>query len=77
MNILNKVYFDTDALARAARNIWVSLKPEGLWIVGRTVQDEPIVHHVSILVKTGEGFHVIERYNEQSEIEDIALAVRM
>lgn len=76
MNILNAGYFDSTQLQRGARSVWESLVPGGLWIVGRTVKDAPPLHHVSVLVKTGTGFELLERYNQKSEIEDLARAVR-
>lgn len=77
MNILNKAYFEPAMLERGARNVWESLEPNGLWIVGRTVQEEPTIHHASILIKKEDRFEVVDRHLEKSEIEDLALAVRM
>lgn len=77
MNILNRGYFDDSALTRAIRSVWDSLQPGGLWIVGRTVQEQPAVHHTSVLVKEPNGFRLLERYGEKSEIEDLALAVQI
>jgi hypothetical protein len=77
MNILNTAYFDSSEIERSARNIWCSLQPDGVWIVGRTVQEEPLIHHASIMVKTAEGFRLLDRYTQKSEVEDLALKVRM
>jgi hypothetical protein len=77
MNILNNGYFEPAMLERGARTVWESLQPGGLWIVGRTIQEEPTIHHTSILTKTADGFRVVDRHVEKSEIEDLVLAVRM
>jgi hypothetical protein len=77
MNIFNRSYFEPAMLERGARSVWESLQPEGLWIVGRTIQPEPAIHHVSILVKASDRFHLVDRHVEKSEVEDLALALRM
>jgi hypothetical protein len=77
MNILNNSYFDPPMLERGARTVWESLQPDGLWIVGRTVQEEPTIHHASILMRKDKGFELVARHIEKSEIEDLALAVQM
>ena len=75
MNILNAGYFDAPALKRGAENVCRSLRDGGIWIVGRTIREEPALHHVSVLRKSGGRFQLLERYNEKSEAEDAALAV--
>jgi hypothetical protein len=77
MNILNVTYFDRDRLSLAARNVWHSLKPSGIWIVGRTLEEDPPLHHASVLIRTGEGFRLMERHVEKSEVEDLVLALRL
>jgi hypothetical protein len=77
MNILNVSYFKGDRLAQAARNVWQSLKPDGIWIVGRTIAEEPPLHHASVLIRTGEGFRLLDRHVEKSEVEDLALGLRL
>ncbi len=53
MNIFNRAYFSEDQLARGAAAVIDSLSPGGIWILGRTVQEEPPVHEVTILRKSG------------------------
>jgi hypothetical protein len=77
MNILNVSYFDRGRLSLAARNVWQSLKPAGIWIVGRTIEEEPPLHHASVLIRTREGFALLERHVEKSEVEDLVLALRL
>jgi len=76
MNILNRVYFDSPTLERGVKSVWRSLHPGGLWIVGRTIQESPPVHHVSVLRKITNGFELVERHKQASEIEDLALALK-
>jgi hypothetical protein len=73
MNIYNISYFDSVQLAAGARAVWRSLRPGGLWIVGRTWQEQPPSHNVSIFEKTNSGFELVRRYGEGSEIESIVL----
>jgi len=73
MNIYNVSYFDSVQLAAGARAVWRSLRPGGLWIVGRTWQEQPPSHNVSIFEKTNSGFELVRRYGEGSEIESIVL----
>jgi hypothetical protein len=75
MNILSTRTFSRPMLERATRSVFQTLVPGGLWVLGRTMEDHPPLHHVSVLVKTEDGFRVLERYNQKSEIEDLALAV--
>lgn len=68
MNILNRSYFSEDLLRQASRTIAASLAPEGIWIVGRTMEDN-FVNHASIFELRPEGWHLIQRLNQGSEIE--------
>jgi hypothetical protein len=74
MNILNRAYFSEQELAAGARNVLNSLQTGGIWIVGRTIQDDPPVHNVSIFRKQYSGvFELIQHIGEGSEIDSIAL----
>ena len=77
MNIFNLGYFPPERLHQGIASVWQSLKPGGIWIVGRTVEAQPPLHHTSLLVRTDHGFAVHERHVQKSEIEDLALAFRM
>jgi hypothetical protein len=77
MNILNRAYFDEARLQEGARSVWRSLRAGGLWIVGRTVRERPPEHQVSVLEKTAQGFRLGERYGCPSEIEGLALGLRV
>jgi hypothetical protein len=73
MNIYNLGYFDPGQLAAGAKAVWASLQPGGLWIVGRTWQENPPSHNVSIFEKSATGFRLVCRWGEGSEIEEIVL----
>lgn len=78
MNVLNRAYFTPEQLLDGARAVRESLVPGGIWIVGRTVQEDPPVHQVSIFRKqdsadpTGK-FTLLERQGPGSEIESLVL----
>jgi hypothetical protein len=74
MNIYNPGYFEPARLAEGARTVWSSLRPGGIWIVGRTWQENPPSHNVSIFEKTDAGFRLARRYGDGSEIEALVLA---
>ncbi len=73
MNIYNLAYFQPPQLADGVRAVWSSLKPGGLWIVGRTWRETPPSHNVSIFEKTATGFKLEHQYGDGSEIERLVL----
>jgi hypothetical protein len=73
MNIFNLKYFQEARLVEGSAAVRQSLAPGGIWIVGRTVSEDPPVHHATIFEKHGDGFRVIERYGKGSEIEPLIL----
>ncbi len=76
MNILNRAYFSDEKLAKACRNALDCLCERGIWIVGRTVKEEPPEHHATIFRKLSSGvLEVIERTGPGSEIESIAMEI--
>jgi hypothetical protein len=76
MNIFNRTYFPEERLTEGAQAVWRSLEAGGWWIVGRTWQEDPPAHNVSVLEKNAGGFQVIDRYGDGSEIESLALGVK-
>jgi hypothetical protein len=71
MNILNRSYFTAAQLRSAADAIWQSLHFSGLWIVGRTVTDNPPDHEVTVMQKTLCGWEALLRMGKGSEMESI------
>lgn len=77
MNILNRAYFPERQLSEAVDNVITSLRPGGIWIVGRTIQDDPPTHNVSIFRKKNSGgLEVLKQIGAGSEIDPIALMPR-
>jgi hypothetical protein len=73
MNIYNPSYFEPVRLAAGAKAVWSSLRPGGLWIVGRTWRDNPPAHMVTIFEKTDAGFGLVRRCGDGAEIESLVL----
>lgn len=71
MNILNKAYFTAERLVDGANAAFQTLKPGGIWIVGRTVEDK-LTNQVTFLKKHEEGWEVLERIGSGSEMEEFA-----
>jgi len=73
MNVFNLAYFSRDRLLEGARTVWRSLTPGGIWILGRTLQENPPAHNVTVFLKDERGFRVLDRYGSGSEIEELVL----
>lgn len=73
MNIFNVAYFPPDRLLEGARAVALSLAEGGIWIAGRTVQENPPVHNASLFVRESAGFRLVERFGAGSEIEELVL----
>jgi hypothetical protein len=71
MNILNKTYFRPPQLIKAAIATFESLKPGGIWIVGRTLEED-LANHATILRRHEQGWEVLERVGRGSEMEEFA-----
>ena len=75
MNILNRGYFGEAELIAAARCAIASLRPGGIWIVGRTICEDPPTHDVSVFRKPPSGaIEVITRIGAGAEIQELVLA---
>jgi hypothetical protein len=72
MNIFNRAYFTDQQLADGAAAVFESLEPGGIWIVGRTLE-ENFTNHVTFLRRTGSGWDLLGRFGEGSEMEGVAL----
>jgi hypothetical protein len=72
MNIFNQCYFPDADLARGARVVFHSLRPGGIWIVGRTLEDDS-TNHASLLRRTERGWELLERIGNGWEAESVAL----
>ncbi|MGA3028408.1 MAG: hypothetical protein ABSF98_26985 [Bryobacteraceae bacterium] len=72
MNIFNKSYFSAEQLAAGASAAFRSLLPGGLWIVGRTLEED-FSNHATFLRRGESGWEVLERIGAGSEMEELAL----
>ncbi len=71
MNILNRSYFDEPTLRKGIAAAHGSLTEGGLWVVGRTMEDD-FTNHVSIFERRGAGWQLVQRMGRGSEIEQLA-----
>lgn len=69
MNILNKAYFSSEQLVDGAMAAFESLQPGGIWIVGRTLEEDS-TNHVTFLRKREDGWEALERIGGGSEMEE-------
>jgi hypothetical protein len=72
MNIFNKSYFSAEQLSEGVSAAFHSLKPGGIWIVGRTLEED-LSNHATFLRRLDTGWEVLERLGNGSEIEEIAM----
>lgn len=72
MNILNRTYFSTKRLAEGIQAASESLRPGGLWIVGRTLEKSQ-TNHVTFFRRTHTKWEVLERIGDGSEIEELVM----
>jgi len=72
MNILNLSYFSREQLLAAADAIYGSLRPDGIWIVGKTREDD-FTNHTTFFRRRDTGWEVLDRTGSGSEIEDLIL----
>lgn len=72
MNIFNKAYFSRQQLAEGAGAAFHSIKPGGLWILGRTLEED-FTNHATFFRRLDHGWEVLERIGSGSDIEDLAL----
>jgi len=74
MNIFNRDYFSEQQLSDGASAVFDSLRVGGLWIVGRTLEDE-VTNNATFFRRNVQGFEVLERIGSGSEMEALALAL--
>jgi len=74
MNIFNRVYFAEERLEEGYRAIFDSLQPGGIWIVGRTLEED-LTNHATFLRKAGNGWEVLDRIGGGWELEAMALGL--
>jgi hypothetical protein len=74
MNIFNRAYFSEDRLKEGYRTIFSSLQPGGIWIVGRTLEED-LSNHATFFLRKGDRFEVLDRVGSGWEMEEMALGL--
>ena len=69
MNILNLAYFSPKQLSSAAGAAFESVSLNGLWVVGRT-REEDSSNHATFFARRQRGWEVLGRFGAGSEIEE-------
>jgi CheR methyltransferase, SAM binding domain len=73
-NILNRSYFDNEALTRIIHNLRRHLAPGGILIVCNSDTDEEAVNHATVFaLREDKRFEVRSKMNGGSEVEDLIL----
>jgi hypothetical protein len=72
MNIFNRAYFASERLEEGYRAIFDSLQPGGIWIVGRTLEED-LTNHATFFRKAGNGWEVLDRIGGGWDLEAMAL----
>jgi hypothetical protein len=71
MNIFNRNYFREAQILSGISAVFGSLRPGGVWIVGRTSALGE--HNITCLTKNGPRFRMFQRFGRGSEIEEMVL----
>jgi hypothetical protein len=72
MNIFNRSYFSTEQLEAGYRAMFASLQPGGIWIVGRTLEED-FSNHATFFCRREQGWEVLDRVGGGWEMEEMAL----
>ena len=75
MNILNRAYLPEARLLEGVEAAFDTLRPGGIWIVGRTLEED-FSNEVSFLRRGKNGWELLARLGRGSEIEGLALGAR-
>lgn len=70
MNIFNRAYFSDQQLAEGAEVVFESLSPGGIWIVGRTLEQD-FTNHVTFFRREKSRWEVLGRFGRGSEMEAV------
>jgi len=74
MNIFNRSYFAEERLQEGYRAIFDSLQPGGIWIAGRTLEED-LTNHATFFRRAGNGWEVLDRIGTGWELESMALGL--
>ena len=74
MNIFNRAYFSTERLEEGCRAIFDSLQPGGIWVVGRTLEED-LTNRATFLRRAERGWQVLDRIGGGWDLEEMALGL--
>jgi hypothetical protein len=74
MNIFNRSYFSAERLAEGYRAIFDSLQPGGIWVVGRTLEED-LSNHATFFRRRQHDWEVSDRVGSGWEMEEMALGL--
>jgi hypothetical protein len=74
MNILNRAYFSTERLEEGYRAIFDSLQAGGIWVVGRSLEED-LTNHATFFRRGERGWEVLHRIGDGWELEQMALGL--
>jgi len=66
MNIINDVYFSAPMIAKAMRNLHEVLAPDGMFLVGRTLEQRT---NATLFRRLESGFVPVARFGDGSDVE--------
>ena len=75
MNILNRSYFPDEQITEGIRASLSSLTENGIWIVGRTIEESQAGNQGTIFQKRNNAFDVLDRIGGGWELEALVLSV--
>ena len=70
MNIFNPSYFSAEQLREGIAAVWNSLRPNGLWVAGRT-REEDFSNHATLFRRRENDWEALQRIGEGAEIEQL------
>lgn len=70
MNIFHSAYFSRQQLASAVTAAFQTIRPNGLWIVGRTLTSDSS-NHATLFMRSEQGWQLLDRIGTGSEIEEL------
>jgi hypothetical protein len=76
MNIFNRCYFGDAEIARGAAAVFGSLRPGGLWILGRTTEETRVARNcVTVYERQATRFRQVAELNGGSDIAEIVVQI--
>lgn len=74
MNIFNRSYFPEERIKEGIRASLSSLTGNGVWIVGRTIEESHLRTEATIFQKRDGAFELLDRFGGGWELESLVLS---